>query len=271
MASTPDINLKINVQKQEVLPKAVVVLSGGLDSTTLLYDSLEKFEVVHCVSFDYGQRHRKELQYAELTCNRLGFPHDIVDLSGLTHLINSSSLTSNQKVPEGHYAEDNMKQTVVPNRNMIMFSIAGGVAVNDGANALLVGVHTGDHFVYPDCRTGFVGAASLALYLGNEGFGQLWRAPLVAPFIHKSKADIAYKALQLGVPLEDTWSCYKGGDIHCGRCGTCVERLEAIDEAIKRHRTEGTDQQWNIAPGEFIDKTEYEDTEFWKEAVKDRG
>jgi 7-cyano-7-deazaguanine synthase len=213
------------------------------------------------VSFDYGQRHSKELDYARATCNKFGLKHDVVDLTGLTYLLDKSVLTDHtEPVPEGHYAEDTMKLTVVPNRNMIMFSIAGGVAVNDGANALLVGVHAGDHFVYPDCRTGFVGAASLALYLGNEGFGNLWRAPLVAPYIHKSKADIAYKALELGVPLEETWSCYKGGNIHCGKCGTCVERLEAIHEACSRPLPSHISLPY--------DKTEYADTEFWKEAVK---
>jgi 7-cyano-7-deazaguanine synthase len=253
-------------------PKAVVVISGGLDSTTLLYDAMQDYDVVHAVSFNYGQRHKKELHYASVTCSKLDVRHDIVDLRNLTELISNSSLTSDAPVPEGHYAEETMKQTVVPNRNMIMISIAGGVAVNDGANALLVGVHSGDHFVYPDCRTGFVGAASLALYLGNEGFGNLWRAPLVAPYIHKSKADIAYKALQLRVPFEETWSCYVGGDIHCGRCGTCVERLEAINEAVIRFEREDpgglTYAVGEMNAGSLYDHTQYADTEFWKEATK---
>jgi 7-cyano-7-deazaguanine synthase len=249
-------------------PKAVVVISGGLDSTTLLYDAMKDFEVIRAVSFNYGQRHNKELLYAANTCDKLKVPHSIVNLSALGELLSNSSLTGDQDVPEGHYAEDNMKQTVVPNRNMIMFSIAGGIAVNDGANALAVGVHAGDHFVYPDCRTGFIGAASLALYLGNEGFGNLWRAPIWAPYIHKSKADIAYKAIQLGVPFHETWSCYKGGDVHCGKCGTCVERLEAIEEAAVR-----TERERGLVVGvdeyrvPYYDSTEYADTNFWKEAV----
>lgn len=247
-------------------PKAVVVVSGGLDSTTLLYDAVLDYDVVHAVSFNYGQRHAKELQYAMASCVKLGVRHDIIDLSGLTSLISNSSLTSDQPVPEGHYAEDNMKQTVVPNRNMIMLSIAGGVAVNDGANALLVGVHSGDHFVYPDCRTGFIGSASLALYLGNEGFGDLWRAPIVAPYIHRSKAEIAAKAFILGVPIEETWSCYQGGENHCGRCGTCVERLEAVHEALGVLGGAGPNDE--PFPDEYMDKTVYDDREFWKEAVK---
>jgi len=252
--------------------KMVVVISGGLDSTTLLYDTLQDYEVSRALSFDYGQRHDKELDYARATCNKLGVAHEIIDLTGITYLISNSALTNpDAVVPEGHYAEDNMKQTVVPNRNMIMSAIAGGVAVNDGANAIAMGMHAGDHFVYPDCRTGFVGAASLALYLGNEGFGNLWRAPLWTPYIHKSKADIAYRALKLQVPLEETWSCYMGFDIHCGRCGTCVERLEAIDEAVRRFESEDPDGLHFMDTdnaGTVYDHTEYADTEFWKEAVK---
>lgn len=267
---------------------SIAIFSGGLDSTTLVYHMLHQGMVPHLLSFNYGQRHNKELEYATRTAYKLGLRHDIVDLTGITHLISNSALTSPKctgcladgypdrycpvhgeasseaiEVPEGHYAEDNMKKTVVPNRNMIMLSIAAGIAVNNSYERLATGVHSGDHFVYPDCREEFIQITNAAIMSGNKGFGPFddngilanGLAFIYAPFLHKSKADIAYKALELGVPLESTWSCYKGGEKHCGKCGTCVERLEAIDEAT----------------GAYLkaeDKTEYEDTEFWKEAIK---
>lgn len=245
---------------------SVAIFSGGLDSTTLVYNMLDDGRTPHLVSFDYGQRHKKELEYAARTAQKLSLKHSIVDLSGLTKLLagSGSSLVSGTEVPDGHYAEDSMKATVVPNRNMIMLSIAGGIAVAEGADSVHTGVHAGDHFIYPDCRTGFVGAAALALYLGNEGLSGLWRAPIVAPFIHKSKADISRRALDLDVPFAETWSCYKGGELHCGRCGTCVERLEAINEAlVGKNAAEGL-----TGLEAYRDFTIYEDDLYWKSVTK---
>jgi 7-cyano-7-deazaguanine synthase len=272
---------------------AVAVVSGGLDSTTLVYDLIDKGYTVDCLSFNYGQRHSVELMFARKIALLLELRHDIVDLRGLTHLISNSALTSDHKhaegndiidVPEGHYAEDTMKQTVVPNRNMIMLSIAGGVAVNRGANTIATGVHAGDHFVYPDCRPEFIFAAGQALLAGNAGFhnfntgeivevdmpdGQKRRhkaaVPITTPFLNSTKADIAYRALELSVPIHMTWSCYKGRDKHCGRCGTCVERLEAIDEA--QHRMAANPPTWMESPYLIEDHTEYADTEYWKVAI----
>jgi len=264
----------------------VAIFSGGLDSTTLVYMLLDDSFTPHLISFDYGQRHAKELEYAKRTSDKLGLRHDIVDLTGLTHLISNSALTSPKdersrepgetqefiEVPEGHYAEDNMKLTVVPNRNMIMLSIAAGVAVNNSYEFLATGVHAGDHFVYPDCRPEFIDVVNAAIVVGNVGFGPFTDEAAVtshvtppsfiqAPFLHKSKADIAYTALTLGVPIEDTWSCYKGGEKHCGKCGTCVERLEAVDEAVNQLADEG---KQDIA---WPDRTQYEDKDFWRQAV----
>jgi 7-cyano-7-deazaguanine synthase len=261
---------------------SVAVFSGGLDSTTLVYEMMRQGLTPHLLSFDYGQRHRKELDYAFGTAVKLGLRHDIVNLSGITHLISNSALTSQPtverrgyndyehieptiEVPEGHYAEANMKQTVVPNRNMIMLSIAAAVMVNNSYKLIGTGVHAGDHFVYPDCRPPFLTATNAAIVFGNEGFGnvptidpdQPLPGAIYAPFLMKSKADIATQALKLGVPLSETWSCYKGGTHHCGKCGTCVERLEAIDEAHKNLKLESN-----------MDATWYEDTTFWKEAIK---
>ena len=263
-------------------PDSAAIFSGGLDSTTLVYHMEAEGLTPHLISFDYGQRHRKELEYAQVTARRLSLVHDIVDLSGLTHLISNSALTAPNinadgdddsegrwkaiEVPEGHYAEDNMKQTVVPNRNMIMLSIAAGIAVNNGYGTLGTGVHAGDHFVYPDCRPLFIQACSMTIQLGNEGFGAFGeydpsQAFIYAPFIERSKADIAARAIELEVPFELTWSCYKGGYNHCGKCGTCVERLEAIAEA------QGRLDRHQIAAGVGLDKTDYDDTNFWRYAV----
>jgi 7-cyano-7-deazaguanine synthase len=258
---------------------SVAIFSGGLDSTTLVYDMVSRGYEPHLLSFNYGQRHKKELTYAEKTSFTLGLRHDIVDLTGITHLISNSALTAVHKhegggldieVPEGHYAEDNMKLTVVPNRNMIMLSIAAGVAVNNNYKFVATGVHAGDHFVYPDCRPTFIDAANAAVVYGNEGFGQIGfsledgdEVPnrfIWAPFMHQSKADIAGKAFQLEVPLADTWSCYKGGETHCGRCGTCVERLEAIHQAVETIYGE------KAADLGLFDPTQYADTEFWRTA-----
>lgn len=269
-------------ERHRMKTRMIAVFSGGLDSTTMVYHMLNDGCEVDLVSFDYGQRHGKELIYAKETAKQLGLRHDIVDLTNLTHLISNSALTSATtvpatgstfdviEVPDGHYAEETMKATVVPNRNMIMLSIAAGIAVNRGANFVATAVHAGDHFIYPDCRPVFIESVSKTVYYGNEGFGD-FISPINAvnaPFIHWSKEEIAYRAIQLGVPFHMTWSCYKGSEKHCGRCGTCVERLEAIDKAIGQinanfHTRGGAHEYVQI------DKTEYEDTKFWRTAVKE--
>lgn len=238
--------------------KVVPIISGGLDSVTMLYWLLDNGHTVnHAVSFDYGQRHSKELEYARKHCQALRIKHRIIDLSdsGLDRVLSesgSSLVDGSVDVPEGHYAADNMAVTVVPNRNMMMLSIAGAVAVATGADAIATGVHAGDHDIYPDCRPAFIEAASETLRLGNEGFGV--QGGIIAPFLYSSKADIAKTALQLEVPVDQTWSCYKGGQNHCGRCGTCVERLEALDQASREL-------------GYGADTTKYEDEEFWKKVT----
>jgi len=205
--------------------RAVHILSGGLDSTVLLYKIISEGFVPSVLSFDYGQRHSKELHYAELTCQKLSLPHMIVDLTSLQSLLRST-LTFDGPVPEGHYAAENMKATVVPNRNAIMLSIAYGYAVSIGAIAVFCGAHAGDHDIYPDCRQEFFDQLNVALKTGNE-----WASPpptIRVPFLHVSKADIVCLGNNLNVPFYDTWSCYKGHDQHCGKCGTCVERREAF-------------------------------------------
>ena len=203
--------------------KVVVLVSGGLDSSTLAAYIKAGGGEPFALSFDYGQRHRKELDAAINVCRHFNIPHTLVDLHTLQPLISNSSLTGNTPIPDGHYAEESMKQTVVPNRNMIMLSIATGYAINIGARTVAYAAHAGDHTIYPDCRASFVQALAAAIKLCD------WKdVTLISPFVMKTKADIVALGKDLDVPYALTWSCYKGGDIHCGTCGTCVERIEAF-------------------------------------------
>lgn len=210
---------------------AVAVVSGGMDSTTLVYEMhAQGIEEIYGLGFNYGQRHSKELTYSrDLVSRGLLREYTVIDLQNLQEILGRSVLTDHTRdVPDGHYAEDNMKQTVVPNRNMIMLSIAVGYAVTlQATQGVWTGVHAGDHFVYPDCRPAFISAADEAAYVGNEGFIE-WAKAIIAPFINMGKHDICARGVELGVEYQHTWSCYKGGEIHCGKCGTCVERKEAF-------------------------------------------
>lgn len=204
--------------------RALVVLSGGMDSTTLLYLAAQECAAVRAVGFSYDQRHGRELRFAAETCDRLGVPFEVVPLtipgapSALQH--------DDVDVPTGHYAADTMKATVVSNRNMILIAMAVAVAQRHGCDVVLYGAHAGDHDIYPDCRAEFVEALARAVELCD------WNPPsLIAPFVRSTKAGIASVGADLGVPFESTWSCYAGGDLHCGNCGTCVERREAFELA----------------------------------------
>lgn len=243
----------------------VVVFSGGLDSTTLLYKQYWGQGVAAAVSFNYGQRHEKELQQAKKIAEGLGIEWILIDLSqtGLVEALQGSTslIKGGEEVPEGHYTEENMKSTVVPNRNMMMISIAGAIAVAKGANSVSVGVHSGDHAIYPDCRTEFINSSSTTLHLANEGMSDLKMGSVEAPFVNVDKTEIARQAFRFGVPIEETWSCYKGGENHCGRCGTCVERLEALNDAY-----ESLSEKEKALYGR--DRTVYEDNEFWKKATQ---
>jgi 7-cyano-7-deazaguanine synthase len=207
--------------------KVVAIYSGGMDSTVLLYHLRSQGYDVRALSVDYGQRHRKELDSACSICRVIGIPHEVADLRGITHLLKGSSLTDSEvDVPEGHYAEESMKATVVPNRNMIMLSVAIGYAISMKAQFVAYGAHAGDHTIYPDCRPEFAAAINTAALLAD------WhQVELLRPFISLTKAEIAKRGAELNVPFELTWSCYKGGERHCGLCGTCVERAEAFNLA----------------------------------------
>lgn len=226
------------MEANKEVPKAVVIVSGGLDSTTLLYYVKNKGYDISALSFNYGQRHVKEVEFAQKNCDRLGVPFKLVDISNLNDLLQGSALTSKDiEVPEGHYASDNMKITVVPNRNAIMLSIAVGYAVSINAEAVFAGMHTGDHTIYPDCRPIFVESFDVTSRLANEGFSNS-NFHVEAPFVNISKAEIVKVGADLGVPFELTWSCYKGGEKQCGKCGTCVERKEAFELASVKDPTE---------------------------------
>lgn len=229
------------------MQKTLVICSGGLDSVTLAYKIAQEGELAGLLSFDYGQRHKKELLFAEKCAKALGVSFDIIDISGVGKALSGSALTDDIDVPDGHYAESSMKATVVPNRNAIMLSIAYGIASARDLDKVATAVHGGDHFIYPDCRPEFISSFQEMQNHALEGLSQI---ELYTPFLNKTKADIAAAGAELDVPFADTWSCYKGGDIHCGRCGTCVERIEAFDIA-------------GIA-----DPTIYADSEFWKQAIE---
>lgn len=216
-----------------------------MDSVTLAHKVAQEHELIGLVSFDYGQRHKKELDYAKACADELNTEHILIDISNIGRQLTSSALTDNVDVPDGHYAEETMKITVVPNRNAIMLSIAFGIASARGAEAVATAVHGGDHFIYPDCRPAFTESFETMQRHALEGMGEI---SLFTPYVHTSKADIAAEGLRLGLDYRKTWSCYKGGEVHCGRCGTCVERREAF----------------HLAGG--IDPTVYADEAFWKEA-----
>lgn len=209
----------------------IAVVSGGLDSVTLAYWLHDRGHRLHLLSVDYGQRHRREIEFAAEHAARLGAEHSVADLRPIAGLLGGSALTSAEiEVPDGHYAEETMRATVVPNRNSIILNIAAGLAVRDQAMFVATGVHAGDHFIYPDCRPEFIAAVERQIIVANDGFLPATFA-LLAPFVNMSKAEIVAAGARLNVPFARTWSCYRGGEIHCGSCGTCFERREAFDHA----------------------------------------
>ncbi len=209
----------------------VATVSGGLDSVTLAHTLAAEGHALVCLSFDYGQRHAKEVDFARACAARLGADHHLVDLRSVGSVLSGSALTDPAvDVPQGHYTDASMAVTVVPNRNAIMLAVAVGVAVARGASAVATAVHAGDHAIYPDCRPAFIAAAEREARIANEGFiADDFR--LLAPFLDVTKAEIVRRGAAVGVPFAETWSCYVGGERHCGACGTCVERREAFELA----------------------------------------
>lgn len=217
--------------------KAIAIVSGGMDSITLAYRLKADGYDLHMITFNYGQRHVKEIESARYFAELLGAQHDVIDISNIQPLLKGSALTDKSvDVPHGHYAEESMKQTVVPNRNAIMISMAWGVAVAEQADVVALAVHSGDHHIYPDCRPAFIDSMNAALRIGMEGH-RTDGLHIYTPYLNRDKGAIAADGKALGVPYEKTWTCYEGGAIHCGQCGACVERQEAFHIAQVDDRT----------------------------------
>ena len=249
-----------------MLEKVLVVMSGGLNSTTLAYDLQDQGYQISTVSFDYGQRHSDlELARATYHARGNGWQYDVVNLRDVGGRLKSALLIDGD-VPEGHYAAESMKATIVPNRNAIMLSMACGIAVSRGVPYIATAVHGGDHFIYPDCRPEFIQSLSLAFACGNEEFDAI-----LAPYLDKDKSYIAQKAVDLDYEWQSTYSCYKGGEKHCGRCGTCVERMEALWSCTFKDDVplyKQSEEQKLIRLNWIFPESEYEDNTYWMTALE---
>lgn len=210
-------------EKLKMTNKVVVIYSGGMDSFTVLNRALKDGKEVYALSFDYGQRHVKELDYARNVCKRLNVKHKVIDISAINELILGSSLTDDIEIPEGHYEAENMKSTIVPNRNMILLSLATGYAVSVKADQVYYGAHSGDHAIYPDCRPEFVAKMNDVCQIANYDPVEIF-----SPYLEVSKTDILTDGLKMGLDYNQTWTCYNGREKACGKCGACQERLEAF-------------------------------------------
>lgn len=211
---------------------ALIILSGGMDSVTMLYEYRDRIELA--LTFDYGSNHAEnEIACARLHCERLGIRHIIIPLDFMHRYFTSSLLQGGDAIPEGHYTSENMASTVVPFRNGIMLSIACGMAESNELKVVMIANHGGDHTIYPDCREEFIQAMSQAMTAGTDTDVRVF-----APYTNITKSDIARHGRDLGLDYSETWSCYKGGKVHCGKCGTCIERREALAEAGINDTTE---------------------------------
>ena len=211
---------------------SVIIVSGGMDSITLLHERHE--EIALGISFDYGSNHNsREIPFARMHCQRLGIKHIVIPLDFMSVYFRSSLLDGADAIPEGHYEDANMKSTVVPYRNGIMLSIACGIAESNGLSRVFIANHGGDHAIYPDCRSEFIKAMDAAMSAGTYA-----HINIEAPYTEITKTDIALIGKAIGLDYTETWSCYKGGNVHCGKCGTCVERQEALRNAGIEDKTE---------------------------------
>jgi 7-cyano-7-deazaguanine synthase len=211
--------------KTSLMPKKVVVIySGGMDSFTVLHKAMQQGLTPYALTFDYGQRHIKEIEVARQVCEELGVQHKVIDISAINQLIGGSSLTDNSiDVAQGHYQQENMKSTVVPNRNMILLSLAIGYAVSLGAEQVYYGAHSGDHEIYPDCRPIFVEKMNEVAAVANYE-----KVEIFSPYLNNNKSGILKDGIKMGLDYSNTWTCYNGREKACGKCGSCVERLEAF-------------------------------------------
>jgi len=204
--------------------KVVVIYSGGMDSFTVLHKALEEGKEVYPLTFNYGQRHSKEIDYAANVCKELNIEHKVVDISAINQLMAGSSLTGDIDIPEGHYEQESMKSTMVPNRNMVLLSMAIAYAVSLDARAVYYGAHSGDHAIYPDCRPEFVEKMNEVSQIANYD-----PVDIVSPYIKQDKIGILRDGLRMGLDYGKSWTCYNGREKACGQCGSCQERLEAFE------------------------------------------
>ena len=215
-----------------IMKEALIILSGGMDSVTMLHNHAKNIALA--VTFDYGSNHNaREIECAKANCKKLGIEHIIIPLKFIGEYFNSSLLAGADAIPEGHYQDENMKSTVVPFRNGIMLAIAAGLAESRGLNQVLIANHAGDHAIYPDCRPKFIDSMASTMYSGTYNGVQLR-----APYTNLTKGQIAQIGAKIGVDFALTYSCYKGGAKHCGKCGTCIERKEALRDAHIQDPTE---------------------------------
>ena len=211
---------------------SIIIVSGGMDSITMLHDFKDRIALG--ISFDYGSNHNaREIPFAKMHCERLGIKHITIPLSFMKEHFKSSLLSGADAIPEGHYEDENMKSTVVPFRNGIMLAIAAGIAESNGLDHIMIANHSGDHAIYPDCRQAFITSMSSATEAGTYN-----GVNILAPYTNITKGQIAERGKALGLDYTETWSCYKGGEKHCGKCGTCVERKEALQYAGIEDHTE---------------------------------
>jgi len=205
--------------------KVVVIYSGGMDSFTVLNRALKDGKQVFALSFDYGQRHVKELECASSVCKQLNISHKVIDISAINQLLAGSSLTDDIDIPEGHYEANNMKSTIVPNRNMVLISLAVAYAVSVEASQVYYGAHAGDHAIYPDCRPEFVAKMNDVCQIANYESVEIF-----SPYLNVNKTAILTDGISMGLDYSNTWTCYNGREKACGKCGACQERLEAFSE-----------------------------------------
>lgn len=213
-------NISSNTNK-----KVVVIYSGGMDSFTVLNRALKDDKEVFALTFDYGQRHVKEIEFASAVCKDLNVKHKVIDISAINQLLAGSSLTDDIEIPEGHYEAESMKSTVVPNRNMILLSLAVAYAVSVGAEQVYYGAHSGDHAIYPDCRPEFVKKMNDVCQIANYEAVEIF-----SPYLEVSKTDILTDGIKMGLDYSKTWTCYNGREKACGKCGACQERMEAFND-----------------------------------------
>lgn len=205
--------------------KSLIILSGGMDSVTMLYEYRDSIALA--VSFDYGSNHNaREIEMAALNCRELGIEHIVIPLTFMGKYFNSSLLQGADAIPEGHYTDETMRSTVVPFRNGIMLSIAAGLAESRSLSRIMIANHAGDHTIYPDCRAAFIETMNKAISYGTD-----FNVEIFAPYTEINKTDIARRGKEIGVDYSKSYSCYKGGEKHCGKCGTCIERMEALRDA----------------------------------------